>query len=109
MGIGKGLQKYAPGALKYAQSKFTVPGLVPRTATRVNTGQPLGGAARSLGFTDDVAQKVNVAGRAFSPSRTAQTLGTVALPAALLHKGSMTAQEQYQQEQEQEEMSYRRS
>jgi hypothetical protein len=103
-GLGKaGLQKYAPGALKYAQSKFTVPGLVPRTATRVNTGQPLGGAAKSLGFTDDVAQKVNVAGRAFSPSRTAQTFGTVALPAALLHKGSMTAQEQYQQEQEQEQ------
>ena len=102
-GLGKaGLQKYAPGALKYAQSKFTVPGLVPRTATRVNTGQPLGGAAKSLGFTDDVAQKVNVAGRAFSPSRTAQTFGTVALPAALLHKSSMTAQEQYQQEQEQE-------
>jgi len=61
-------------AIKDAPIKsVTKPGTVAKTAQRVNTNQPLGGAAKSLGLTDDVTQTVNVAGRVYSPLRTSLT------------------------------------
>ena len=66
--------KQAGTFLKNAPVKaVTKPGTVSKTATRVNTNQPLGGAAKSLGLTDDAAQAVNVAGRVYSPLRTTAT------------------------------------
>ncbi len=61
-------------AVKDAPIKaVTKPGTVAKTAQRVNTNQPLGSAAKSLGLTDDATQTVNVAGRVYSPLRTSLT------------------------------------
>ena len=76
--VGRGLQginylrrakQAADLAKKGAQATITKPGLVSKTATRANTNQPLGGAAKALGLSDDVTQTVNVAGRVYSPLR----------------------------------------
>ena len=60
-----------------AAKTVTKPGAVKRTATRRNTNQPIGDAAKSMGLTDEATQTVNVSGRVLSPAR-AITTSTVA-------------------------------
>tara|TARA_R100001510_G_scaffold57625_1_gene66504 strand:+ start:1855 stop:3246 length:1392 start_codon:yes stop_codon:yes gene_type:complete len=85
---GKGLASLiksgAPQAANFlgrqAQKLVSRPGQVQAQATRVNTSQPIGEAARRLGISDDVAN-VTTRGRQFDPMR-AYTTG-VAVPAGI--------------------------
>tara|TARA_R110001599_G_scaffold97129_1_gene250737 strand:+ start:907 stop:2274 length:1368 start_codon:yes stop_codon:yes gene_type:complete len=64
-----GATRFAPKLMKGVQALATKP----RVATRVNTGQPMGEAAKRLGITDDVT----TIGRQFDPNRAALTAGGV--------------------------------
>mgnify|MGYP003118308637 FL=1 len=73
--------KFAPklltGIKNLAVKSVTKPGEVVKTATRKNTNQPLGDAAKSMGLTDEASQAVNVAGRKLDAGR-AITTSTIA-------------------------------
>ena len=85
---GKGLASLiksgAPQAANFlgrqAQKLVSRPGQVQAQATRVNTSQPIGEAARRLGISDDVAN-VTTRGRQFDPMRAFSTF--VSFPAAI--------------------------
>ena len=77
--------KYAPKIAKVLGKAFTKPkpGLQGRGLNRVNTGQPMGEAAKRLGITDDVT----AASRQFDPLRSAGVLGTAGGISSLIEGG----------------------
>ena len=77
--------KYAPKIAKGVGKLFTKPkpGLQGRGLNRVNTGQPMGEAAKRLGITDDVT----AASRQFDPLRSAGVLGTAGGISSLIEGG----------------------
>ena len=77
--------KYAPKIAKVLGKAFTKPkpGLQGRGLNRVNTGQPMGEAAKRLGIADDVT----AASRQFDPLRSAGVLGTAGGISSLMEGG----------------------
>lgn len=70
--LGKGAMKIAPKAIQGLRSLGSKAVSKPRTSARTNTNQPMGEAAKRLGYTDSSAGAMG-AGRQLSPSRIAGT------------------------------------